>query len=366
MLSSKESAKAVVKVVDFGCARSDLTGEVGNDHGDHDEISQTRRTANTPAYSAPEVLNSRKQKGRVKPIEASFDMWAVGVILYVMLTGVHPFDLYGNATDEEIEKSIVNGKKPPLGKSPLTAHLSPDAVNLIEQLLQWNPRRRLTAQQLLENPWVRGETARTSKIADSDKRLSAYRAFKTKLEAKVFADMISASEGGNDIDISKRTSLIERAFQKFDPDNRGYIPAKELRKLAGDADNSQDIIQDDESLSLSGFSDILAENMNNKYFPKGHTIYQEGKVGNAMFFLNSGSIEVVTKDGYRSVRHSGEFFGEGALLDPKKIRSATIRSLTPVHVIEISRDYFEKYVASDSGEFFFNGWYLEELFFLVL
>ena len=135
MLSSKESANAVIKVVEFGCARSDSTGKVGNDHGSHDEISLTRGTVNTPAYSAAKVLNSWKQKGRVKPIEASFDTWAVGVILYIRLTGVHPFDLYGNTTDEEIEESIVNGKKTPLGK---LGTLIIGSVNLIDQLLQWN------------------------------------------------------------------------------------------------------------------------------------------------------------------------------------------------------------------------------------
>uniref|UniRef100_A0A7S2YCT2 cGMP-dependent protein kinase n=1 Tax=Entomoneis paludosa TaxID=265537 RepID=A0A7S2YCT2_9STRA len=419
MLSSKEAAKAVIKVVDFGCARShvmeqaqaqaaqtakqaqqsstrstlaswgfggswsrtpsdDKAIEDADDDVDDEEEEpfdyQTQGTANTPAYSPPEVLLLKRSddiKKRNTPIEPSFDMWAVGVILYIMLTGVHPFDLYGNATDQEIEDAVLSGKKPPLGKSALTAHLSPDATNLIELLLEWNPQRRLTAHQLLDHPWVKGETARTQVIADSDKRLRAYRAYKTKLEAKAFADMISASAdnaadayyaakqqatnttgggGGNgDVDVNKKMSLIEISFSRFDPDNKGFITAKELRKLVGNDDpNAASEIPNDERLSMSCFSDILAGNMKNKHFPKGHMIYKEGEIGNAMYFINSGSVEVFTKDGYRSTRHAGEFFGEGALLNPKKTRSASIRALTPIHVMEISRDYFEKYMSSDS------------------
>ncbi|KAL7560557.1 hypothetical protein ACA910_001425 [Epithemia clementina (nom. ined.)] len=448
MLSTKEKASAVVKIVDFGCAQilppepkkkkkkssatSALTSAFSwgkdSDYSDDDDDDNeedllalsrvaARGTALTPAYSAPEVLKKKQEqqqeKERLKaeginvsvntavPLEPSFDMWALGVILYILLTAVHPFDLTGASTDEEIEKAIVSGKRPPLGDSPMLSHLSKDAIQVIEQLLQWDPKQRLTAQELLENPWVRGETARTQKIAGSDKRLSAYRAFQTKLQAKAFAGMVQLSTGKNmdlgedetpvvptdksssssllsrsgsgghgqkptirahgsgggagtgvssDNSVAKRTSLIERAFQMFDPDHRGYIPAKELRKLVGDrADgdpNSDGLVGD---LSLSGFSDILSEHMKNKYFPKGHVIYNEGEIGNAMFFLNSGTIEIYTKDGYRAVRQAGEFFGEGALLNPNKTRSASIRCLTPIHAIEISREYFEKYIASDQG-----------------
>ena len=57
----------------------------------------------------------------------------------------------------------------------------------------------------------------------------------------------------------------------------------------------------------------------------------------------------MTDDGIKNKRHAGDFFGEGALLHPLKIRSATIKCKTPVHVIEISREYFEKYMASSTG-----------------
>lgn len=74
--------------------------------------------------------------------------------------------------------------------------------------------------------------------------------------------------------------------------------------------------------------------------------YSSLNVCSNRYFINSGIIEVLTKDGTRARRQQGDFFGEGALLHPKKIRSATIHCVTPIHAIEISREYFEKYLAS--------------------
>jgi len=86
------------------------------------------------------------------------------------------------------------------------------------------------------------------------------------------------------------------------------------------------------------------------YFIHGHTDAHKFILF-LRYFINSGIIEVLTEDGTRVLRHQGDFFGEGALLHPKKIRSATIRCVTPIHAIEISREYFEKYLASSGLAF---------------
>jgi len=108
--------------------------------------------------------------------------------------------------------------------------------------------------------------------------------------------------------------------------------------------------EDAGGLSMSDFYNLLSENMVHKHFGKREVIYSEGDVGNEMYFIVSGSIEVATKSGSRATRSAGDFFGEGALLHPRRIRSATITCKTPVHAMCISREYFDKYLAtSESG-----------------
>ena len=84
-----------------------------------------------------------------------------------------------------------------------------------------------------------------------------------------------------------------------------------------------------------------------RYFPKGHIIYHEGDKGENMYFLDSGTVEVYSKN-FRETIDSGDFFGEGALLHPRNLRSASVRCLTPIHAIEVSREYFEKYMAQEN------------------
>ncbi len=82
MLSTVRQEDSTIQVVDFGCAQVSC-----EDTG----IIQTKSTAgNTPAYCPPEVLENPKD-----PISPKMDIWGLGIILYIMLTGLHPFDLNG-------------------------------------------------------------------------------------------------------------------------------------------------------------------------------------------------------------------------------------------------------------------------------
>ena len=330
MLSTPNPSDSVVKLVDFGCAQV--------------EEMSCSPVGITPAYTPPEVLD--KNNDANSTMLPSQDMWALGIILYIMLTGLHPYDLEGAATDEEIEEAVLSGKKPPLRNSPITSHLSDSALDLIEKLMAHDPNKRLTALEMLEHPWVRGETAKQQKMEGSDKRLSLYREFQTRLEAQVFRDILTWSEK-DDGGVKERTSLIERSFRNLDPCNKGFISSRDLRKLSKTPAPSGGFFGGggpDEKLSLADYSDMLSENMKNKHFAKGHIVYREGDQGHHMYFINSGTIEVSTKDGTKTRRAAGDFFGEGALLHPRAIRSATIQCVTPVHAIEISREYFEKYI----------------------
>uniref|UniRef100_A0A8C6QQX0 Serine/threonine-protein kinase n=1 Tax=Nannospalax galili TaxID=1026970 RepID=A0A8C6QQX0_NANGA len=117
-----------VKLCDFGFAR--IIGEK----------SFRRSVVGTPAYLAPEVLRS-------KGYNRSLDMWSVGVIVYVSLSGTFPFN-----EDEDINDQIQNAAfmYPP---NPWK-EISSEAIDLINNLLQVKMRKRYSVDKSLSHPWL--------------------------------------------------------------------------------------------------------------------------------------------------------------------------------------------------------------------
>nr|XP_047132575.1 serine/threonine-protein kinase D3 [Hydra vulgaris] len=130
LLSGVESKEGFpqIKLCDFGFSRI-----IGRE-------SFRRSIVGTPAYLAPEVLSNKKYN-------RSLDMWSVGVIIYVSVSGTFPFN-----EDEDIPDQIKNAAfmYPP---QPW-AEISKDAQDLINQLLQVKMKIRLTCQQALIHKWM--------------------------------------------------------------------------------------------------------------------------------------------------------------------------------------------------------------------
>ena len=299
MLSTVETRDGSIQLVDFGCAEVEGEDDDDDDH-DIDEISSARggiikggKTKPggggfTPAYSSPEAFEDRD----TPPLPPS-DMWALGVIVYIMLTGVHPFDIDGRATDEDIEREVRNPdmKLPLSAKHPYTRHLSPSARDLIQRLMEKKPKERLSAFEMLHHPWVTGETASKDIIKGSDKRLNRFRKFKTRLQTQFFADAVSWSdEAILDDETRRRTSLIERSFKAIDGSekaikklissttaNTGVLASEAMINHDGDDDSDGDT-----DMTMSDYHDLLSENMKQIYFPKGHIVYNQGDEGNHM------------------------------------------------------------------------------------
>uniref|UniRef100_A0A4W5QQY7 Serine/threonine-protein kinase n=1 Tax=Hucho hucho TaxID=62062 RepID=A0A4W5QQY7_9TELE len=117
-----------VKLCDFGFAR--IIGEK----------SFRRSVVGTPAYLAPEVLRS-------KGYNRSLDMWSVGVIVYVSLSGTFPFN-----EDEDINDQIQNAAF--MYPSNPWKDISGEATDLINNLLQVKMRKRYSVDKSLSHPWL--------------------------------------------------------------------------------------------------------------------------------------------------------------------------------------------------------------------
>ncbi|KAI3433566.1 hypothetical protein D9Q98_003377 [Chlorella vulgaris] len=96
-------------------------------------------------YMAPEIVRHQRYSQAV-------DMWSLGVILFILLTGRMPFD---GKTNEEIAKAIDSGRYSMDHR--LWGGVSQEAKDLVRCLLQSDPQQRLTAPQVLEHAWLKAD-----------------------------------------------------------------------------------------------------------------------------------------------------------------------------------------------------------------
>ena len=138
MITGKENNGCLhVKLIDFGTAKI------------FEEGNMQRGLVGSSYYIAPEII-----KGRY---DEECDVWSIGVIMYIMLTGVPPF--YGS-DDDSILNQVSNGKYDTTIESYVA--LSDNAKDLITKLLKYNPSERITARNALNHPWFQTAEFKTT------------------------------------------------------------------------------------------------------------------------------------------------------------------------------------------------------------
>ena len=127
------------KISDFGLAR----------HASQSE-NNFRTYCGTPHYFAPEMFKLQKQE--VDGYGQAVDVWSLGVILYIIVSGKPPFD------DENLGEQVVNGIFEFDG--PEFEFVSESAKDLISRLMTVDPKLRLTAHEALQHPWVTQQSSK--------------------------------------------------------------------------------------------------------------------------------------------------------------------------------------------------------------
>ncbi|ULT96952.1 hypothetical protein L3Y34_005045 [Caenorhabditis briggsae] len=164
LLLASKAKGAAVKLADFG-----LAIEVNDSEAWHG-------FAGTPGYLSPEVL---KKDPYSKPV----DIWACGVILYILLVGYPPF------WDEDQHRLYAQIKAGAYDyPSPEWDTVTPEAKSLIDSMLTVNPKKRITADQALKVPWICNRERVASAIHRQDtvdclKKFNARRKLKAAISA---------------------------------------------------------------------------------------------------------------------------------------------------------------------------------------
>jgi serine/threonine protein kinase len=147
--------REVIKITDFGLAKLS------------ENKSFMKTLCGTPQYVAPEIIRMASQNDPegIPGYTTAVDMWSLGVILFLLLTGRQPFTQDNGRTMSlysQIEN--VDYQYPP----PEDGIFVPDAAkDLITKLLQLEPANRLTATQALQHPWIASALAKQQQASSS-------------------------------------------------------------------------------------------------------------------------------------------------------------------------------------------------------
>ncbi|KAF5792745.1 putative protein kinase CAMK-CDPK family [Helianthus annuus] len=197
-LFANKKENSALKAIDFGLSVFFKPGQ------------RFSEIVGSPYYMAPEVL-----KRNYGP---EVDIWSAGVILYILLCGVPPF---WAETEQGVALAILRGvidfKREPWPQ------ISENAKSLVKQMLEPDPKKRLTAQQVLEHPWIQNEK-KASNVPLGDivrtrlKQFSVMNRFKKKA-LRVIAEHLSIEE----------VEVIKDMFTLMDSDGDGKVTFDELK-----------------------------------------------------------------------------------------------------------------------------------------
>ncbi|KAF5460599.1 hypothetical protein F2P56_020458 [Juglans regia] len=161
-------------------------------------------------YVAPEVL--RRKYG------AEADIWSIGVILYILLSGVPPF--WGE-NEQSIFDAILRGHID-FSSDPWPS-ISSSAKDLVKKMLQEDPKARLSSLEVLDHPWMREDGDVSDKPLDIAvlTRMKQFRAMNKlkKVALKVIAENLSEEE----------IIGLKEMFKSMDTDNSGTVTLEELK-----------------------------------------------------------------------------------------------------------------------------------------
>lgn len=204
-LYENHSAESEIKIADFG-----MSVKFGNN-------LRMKSLAGTPYYLAPEILKGSYTK--------TCDIWSLGVFLYFILSGTHPFK--GFELDEIFHKITAGKLKFEGAEWEGKSDLSKD---LITKMLVVDPRKRITIKKAMLHEWFHQKKSENAKPVPFHifHALKHYKA-QNKLWQEALRVIVKSLN-------SEQISELKKWFTVIDKNNSGSITADELKqamKLSG-------------------------------------------------------------------------------------------------------------------------------------
>ncbi|CAD8097613.1 unnamed protein product [Paramecium sonneborni] len=204
---------SLLKVIDFGTSRK------------FDKSKCMSKDIGTPFYVAPEVLNHQYNE--------KCDLWSCGIILYVLLCGYPPFT--GRTVHQVLER-VKQGVF--VFESRDWDGISKEAKQFISKLLRVDPKRRLSAKEALNDPWLlkyNPSTQLNLRVLENIKQFQA----QTLLRQALMSYMITQMSTQREI------QEIQNEFTKLDLNHDGILSKDELIKGYQQLKSDSKLVEDE-------------------------------------------------------------------------------------------------------------------------
>ena len=269
VLFSTEDPNSPIKIIDFGFSvlmgkNNEVNKEKESESNDPKKggLKRLKSKVGTLYYISPEII-----KGNY---DEKCDIWACGVILYILLAGYPPFT--GN-TDKEVYNLITSLKYD--FEKERWKNISKYAKDLIKNMLT-PAKNRYTAKQVLASKWF--EVKLKENFEDSINNILDYRRINkyknyNKLKKAILAFIASRLS-------SEESSHLRNVFFNIDEDKNGYISFEDFRKYVINEYDVDDLIENEEELQKGfqgvdidhnnqiDYTEFLAANLDEKIFLK--------------------------------------------------------------------------------------------------
>lgn len=208
ILPSKCAIDSVqLKLIDFGLSCKCAPGQ------------QLSTKVGTPYYVAPEVLGGKYDMG--------CDVWSIGVIMYVMLSGYPPFN---GRTDEDVLQKVKSGKFN--FSSVEWTGVSKEAKDLITTMLIMDRKKRVTAEQALGDHWIRDNKPKEGEVKLGTGLVDNLRQFNQQHKLKKCALNVIAGQ----LD-EGQIERLRQTFAALDANGDGILSFQEIKEGLKKAEN---------------------------------------------------------------------------------------------------------------------------------
>uniref|UniRef100_A0A8C2IIF3 non-specific serine/threonine protein kinase n=1 Tax=Cyprinus carpio TaxID=7962 RepID=A0A8C2IIF3_CYPCA len=185
MLLDKNVPNPRIKLIDFGIAHQIKDG------------NEFKNIFGTPEFVAPEIVN-------YEPLGLEADMWSIGVITYILLSGASPF--LGETKQETLTNiSAVNYDF----DEEYFSNTSELAKDFIRRLLVKDPKKRMTIEDSLQHPWIKVIKRRNVRPEESERKTDRRRLKTTRLKEYTIKSHSSMPPNNTYINFERFSQVME-------------------------------------------------------------------------------------------------------------------------------------------------------------